>query len=80
MWNVSATAVAARVEVLSMAMQEALRVLSAPQAAAFAVALRGRLQVAREGGAVIEAGEEADAAAAGELQKLLGSVESIASA
>lgn len=68
---------AARIEVLSLALQEAVRVLSAPQGAAFVDALRARLQTGSrcdgEGGAR----EEVDAAVAGELGRLLGAVGSV---
>jgi hypothetical protein len=62
---------AARIEVLSLALQEAVRVLSAPQGAAFVNSLRVRLQTAGECDGADGTREEADAAAAGELRRLL---------
>lgn len=71
MRNVSTAELAARGEVLSLALQEAVRVLSAPQGVAFVNALRARLQMEGECDGASGAREEVDAAVAGELGRLL---------
>jgi hypothetical protein len=69
--------IAAWVEVLSMAVQEVLRVLSAAQGEAFAVAVRGRLQKSQVCGAFVAMHEEADEATTGELRRLLRPTDSL---
>lgn len=75
MTNVSAAVLEARIAVLSTALQETVRVLSAAQGVAFANALRDRFREDGQCGRGLGGCEEADSAAAGELRGLLEAVE-----